>query len=148
MMKKFLLVLAFAILTPALYGQDIPGEIRERIQDSRISLDYSCTIKGKVPVKSSGTILVQRECYCVKTSALEIFCNGSTRWVVDRESKEVYVEAAEGTGEFIKKADSYLKNIEDLNIRNVSYSPIDKDLSAFVFDCTSLPDNWVVTDLR
>ena len=75
---------------------------------------------------------------------MEIYNDGTTRWAVDRESKEVYVEEAEGLEELI----AWQESLTDLKITEVKYLPLLEDLSEFRFDTAALDASWVVTDLR
>ena len=75
---------------------------------------------------------------------MEIYCDGKTRWTVDPESKEVYIETAEGIEELALWQD----NMKELSLTDVRYLPLSDDLSPFTFDTAALDASWVVTDLR
>lgn len=124
--------------------QPQPAELAARLQTDRISLRYSCTLTQDTPVKLSGTLLIQGECYRAIGNGVEIYCDGEDRWTVDPASKEVYIEAAGGLDELLAWKDS----ITELSLTEVKYLPLSDDLSAFRFDTASLDDAWVVTDLR
>lgn len=143
-MKKLILSIVFLTSVLVSYGQDMLGEITAHWSTDRILLDYSCTVKGEVPVKFKGTILLQDDCYCMKGNGLEIYCNGGTRWTLDREAKEAYIEPANGMEEIMQ----YYESITDLEISNVKYTSKSEDLSAFTFSTSALDSSWIVTDLR
>lgn len=143
-MKKLILSIVFLTSVLVSYGQDRLGEITVHWSTDRILLDYSCTVKGEVPVKFKGTILLQDDCYCMKGNGLEIYCNGGTRWTLDREAKEAYIEPANGMEEIMQ----YYESITDLEISNVKYTSKSEDLSAFTFSTSALDSSWIVTDLR
>ncbi len=128
------------------YCQNTAEEVLSRIQDNRISLDYSCTVKADVSLSSKGNLTVQQNCYRLISQDIEIYCDGSTRWYVDRSSREVYVEKSEGTPEYLNP--DYVSAIESLKLKNVVYLPLDDDISIFTFDCSSLGKDWIITDLR
>lgn len=50
---------------------------------------------GKTKLTGSGTVEMQDDCYRVEGNGLEIFCDGSSKWTVDRESKEVVIESSD-----------------------------------------------------
>ena len=119
-------------------------ELAAHLQTDRISLRYACTLTQDTPVKLSGSLLVQGECYRAVGNGMEIYCDGATRWTVDPDSKEVYIETAGGLEELLEWKDS----ITELSLTEVKYLPLSDDLSAFCFDTAALSADWVVTDLR
>lgn len=146
-MKRFLIFLATMLTASVLNGQEV-GQILERLDNSRISLDYSCTVKGQTPFENSGSLTVQQNCYRLSTPGFGIYCDGRTRWTVDTQAREVMIDLSEGTREFLNDVDGYLSQVENLKIRNVKYSPLDADTGIFTFDCSGLGKDWIVTDLR
>lgn len=143
-MKRLLIGILLLSAVLAASGQDRLGEIASRISTNRILVDYSCTVSGEVPVKLKGTVLLQDDCYCMKGNGLEIYCNGGTRWTLDREAKEAYIEPANGLEEIMQ----YYESITDLVISNARYMPKSEDLGAFTFSTSDLDSSWIVTDLR
>ena len=142
---KWISLLAGLLLTIAAGAQTRQlSEVAAHLQTDRISLRYACTVTQDTPVKLSGVLLVQGECYRAVGNGLEIYCDGATRWTVDPASKEVYVETAEGLEELLSWRDS----LTELTLSEVEYLPLSDDLSAFRFDTASLDSSWVVTDLR
>ena len=142
---KWISLLAGLLLTIAAGAQTRElSEVAAHLQTDRISLRYACTVTQDTPVKLSGVLLIQGECYRAKGNGLEIYCDGATRWTVDPASKEVYVETAEGLEELLSWRDS----LTELTLSEVEYLPLSDDLSAFRFDTASLDSSWVVTDLR
>ena len=75
---------------------------------------------------------------------LKIYCNGPTRWTVDEEEMEVYIENSDGIREVLQYRDS----LTDFSISELRYLDWSEDLSAFVFDTAKLSPDWIVTDLR
>lgn len=120
-------------------------EILDRRFDARISLAYNCSISTNgTLVLLSGSLVLQGDCYHAKGNGLEIYSDGHTRWTVDRESKEVYIESSAGTTEVFRYEDS----VKELSLTDIRYSPANVDTSEFFFDTDSLGDEWIVTDLR
>ena len=142
---KWISLLAGLLLTFAAGAQTRElQEVAAHLQTDRISLRDACTFTQDTPVKLSGALLVQGECYRAIGNGMEIYCDGTTRWTVDPASKEVYIETATGLEELLAWRDS----ITELSLTDVKYLPLSDDLSAFRFDTASLDPDWVVTDLR
>lgn len=143
-MKRLLVSLLLSLCILPSHAQQLPSEITSHWSTDRISLDYSCTLQGDVPVELKGTLLLQDNCFFVKGNGVEIYCDGETRWTLDREAEEVYIEKADSLEEILK----YYGSISKLNISNVRYGQKSEDLSAFRFSASALGSSWVVTDLR
>jgi len=143
-MKKWIVILIALLPLTAAAQQHTLEAVAAHLDTERISLRYAFTIAQPAPVKLSGALLVQGDCYQAKGNGVEIYCDGTTRWTVDPESKEVYIETAGGIAEFALWQD----DLEDLSLTDVRYLPLSDDLSPFIFDTASLDSGWVVTDLR
>ena len=143
-MKKFIQLLLPLLLSLPAAAQPQLDQIAAHLQTDRISLHYACTYTEDTPVKLSGTLLIQGDCYRAVGNGMEIYCDGATRWSVDPESKEVYIEPAEGLAELLE----YRNALTELKITELKYLPLSDDLSPFRFDTAALGPDWVVTDLR
>ncbi len=149
-MKRSAPILLLCIFLPMLcVAQSLPekqmAQIARRLSDGqRVSLSYSCTVDGPAPMQLSGRLLLQGECYRAEGNGLEICCNGSTRWTVDREDKEVYIESSGGIREVLQ----YKESLKTLALNDLQYLPGSDDLSPFSFDVSALDSSWVITDLR
>lgn len=138
------ITLLLVLLPFAAAAQPQLAEIAAHLQSERVSLHYDCTYTEDTPVKLSGDLVIQGECYLAKGNGVEIYSDGATRWTVDPASKEVYVEPADGLTELV----AYRDSLSELKITELRYLPLLDDLSAFRFDTASLDSSWVVTDLR
>ncbi len=143
-MKKFIQLLLPLLLSLPAAAQPQLDQIAAHLQTDRISLHYACTYTEDTPVKLSGTLLIQGDCYRAVGNGMEIYCDGATRWSVDPASKEVYIEPAEGLSELLE----YRNALTELKITELKYLPLSDDLSPFRFDTAALGPDWVVTDLR
>lgn len=119
-------------------------ELLGRLDSQRARIGYSCTIDNGTPVRLLGIILLQGNCYYAEGNGLKLYCNGPTRWTVDEEEKEVYIENSDGIREVLQYRDS----LTDFSISELRYLDWSEDLSAFVFDTAKLSPDWIVTDLR
>jgi len=143
-MKKFIQLLLPLLLSLPAAAQPQLDQIAAHLQTDRISLHYDCTYTEDTPVKLSGTLLIQGDCYRAVGNGMEIYCDGATRWSVDPASKEVYIEPANGLEELLE----YRNALTELKITELKYLPLSDDLSPFRFDTAPLGPDWVVTDLR
>ena len=143
-MKRWILFLLPLLLSLTAAAQPQLGEIAAHLQTDRISLHYDCTYTEDTPVKLSGVLLIQGDCYRAVGNGMEIYCDGATRWSVDPESKEVYIEPAEGLAELL----DYRNSLTELKITELKYLPLSDDFAPFRFDTAALGPDWVVTDLR
>ena len=143
-MKKWILFLLPLLLSLTAAAQPQLGEIAAHLQTDRITLRYDCTYTEDTPVRLSGILLIQGDCYRAVGNGMEIYCDGTTRWSVDPVSKEVYIEPAEGLSELLE----YRNSLSALKISDLKYLPLSDDLTPFRFDTAALGPDWVVTDLR
>jgi len=143
-MKKWILFLLPLLLSLTAAAQPQLGEIAAHLQTDRIALRYDCTYTEDTPVRLSGILLIQGDCYRAVGNGMEIYCDGTTRWSVDPVSKEVYIEPAEGLSELLE----YRNSLSALKISDLKYLPLSDDLTPFRFDTAALGPDWVVTDLR
>ena len=143
-MKKWILILIALLPLTAAAQKYTLDAVAAHLRTDRISLNYSFTIAEPAPVQLSGALLAQGECYRAIGNGMEIYCDGTTRWTVDPESKEVYIETAESIEELALWQD----NMKELSLTDVRYLPLSDDLSLFSFDTAALDASWVVTDLR
>jgi outer membrane lipoprotein-sorting protein len=144
-MKRVFIAMLLLLAAQCAFSQSAQIKaIMEKRNTNRVSLDYSCTFTRQAPLKLDGTLLIQGDCYLAKGNGMEIYCNGKTRWTVDPESREVYIENAGGIAELMKYKDS----MTGLSVSNVKYSPLSEDIDTFTFNTRKLDSSWVVTDLR
>lgn len=140
------------LLLSILLSAAIPEELTALMEESRngrVELTYSCLVPvGEAPVRSEGTLLVESNCYLLKANGLEIYCDGRSRWSVDPEAKEVYIEEAPGVLEFVDDTERYFSQLKDFRLLSSSTSGPVGNADEFRFDDASLPPDWVVTDLR
>ena len=153
-MKKLILSLA-CLLAFLLQG---------RAQDwtkQCVSFDFSYQVEGSLPLSGDGHARLQGNCFCVKAGLVEYWCNGETQWVIDKEAREVYIQAAEDYTSFLKSLDvktsggkvtgATVTLDEDtklvLDVRNLTNAAL-VDAAEFAFDTSSLTKDYVITDLR
>lgn len=117
------------------------------VQTNRVSASVECkafVAESSTPVTIKADILAQGDCYYADSFGYRIYCNGTTRWTVDSENKEVYIEKAGG----IMELADFIHMVEDLQIKKLQQSALSEDLSAFIFITEGLGKEWIITDLR
>lgn len=149
MRKPIVTLLTLTMLSLiALYAQIMPTrqieEILAKLDSSRVSLRYDCTLQQPAGLRLNGTLILQGNCYRASGNGMEIYCDGKTRWTVDPEEKEVYIETSGGTKEILNGENT----LKSLSINDIKYIPLSNDLRDFRFDTSGLGSDWVVTDLR
>lgn len=124
------------------------------------SFGFIATVKGDYPFNGSGTAVVQDTRYYVRTGGFEIFCDGNTRWMVDTAAEEVTVETAENWTEMVasydlrydgNKISGALIKLADGSEVSVAVSDFTETIptsTKFSLDVSTLPDSYIVTDLR
>ncbi len=76
-----------------------------KVSASLVSFDYSFTMPTKkARMTGSGSVKVQGTSFFVDGNGLEIWCDGRTRWTIDRLSEEALVESVDDS------FDSYATN--------------------------------------
>ena len=76
-----------------------------KVSASLVSFDYSFTMPSKkAKMTGNGSVKVQGTSFIVDGNGLEIWCDGVTRWTIDRISEEALVESVD------ESYDSYATN--------------------------------------
>ena len=76
-----------------------------KVSSSLVTFDYSFTMPTqKSKMTGSGSVKVQGDSFFVDGSGLEVWCDGATRWTIDRISEEALVESVDDS------YDSYATN--------------------------------------
>ena len=169
-MKRFLMALLFVAASLQLAAQEDAEYLKALVSGNRLTFKYSLGVKGKAPVVMSGKAVIDGDCYSARGGQIELYCDGKTKWTVDKESKEVYVEPSEGTRDFLADPAAWIDKVSDLKVvdntasgyyhddfqnadisfrfSSLTTSPLTGSTKGFVFDTSSLGPEWVVTDLR
>lgn len=169
MMKKFVSILLAALSLPAM-AQEGADYVKALVENNRVSFSYTLSPKGHKKVKMEGKAVIDGDCYRLHGNELEILCNGETKWTIDTAAKEVYIEAAESTRDFIANMPGWISNVKDLKVSgttvsgtyedasqdqamsfkfsSISSSPLSGSTEGFSYDTAPLGGDWVITDLR
>jgi len=141
-MRSFLvtLFLAFSVASASAQSIDV---LAARLASCRIELSFDCMVGTDMPVHFTGSLSAQGNCYHLRANGMDIWCDGSTRWSMDTEAKELYVETSNGVEEVL----AYRNAISEISFSNVVITENPDEVSYF-FDVSKLDNSWVVTDLR
>lgn len=146
-----------------------PEALLEKCRENCVSLDYSFSVRGDLPVTGSGNALIQGESFRTSGNGMSVYCDGKTRWTVDENAKEVYIEnvaPGEDAGnvirgylvdivdyscgkDWIKGCVKRENHVIDVSLTGISISEADGDRDRFRLDTGKLdPAVWIINDLR
>lgn len=97
-MKRIVSILLL-LLAVSIYGIDAQNVLKsfsDKAASSRVSFSYNYAAKGKLPLKGKGNAVVQGESFILKGDGLEVWCDGKSRWTMDKVAKEAVAEAVDG----------------------------------------------------
>lgn len=110
-MKKTAIILAAAALAlfsiPSGAKSKTLGSFIDKVSSSLVTFDYSFTMqttKSKTKMTGSGIVKVQGNAFFMEGNGMEVWCDGSTRWTIDRFAEEALVESVS------ESYDSYATN--------------------------------------
>ena len=109
MKKTVLITIAAALLfgLPAGAKSKTLESFISKVSSSLVSFDYSFSmqsVKSKTKMTGSGSVKVLGNAFRMEGDGIEVWCDGSTRWTVDRLSEEALVESVDDS------YDSYATN--------------------------------------
>ena len=85
---------------------------------------FSYVIPGSVPLTGSGSVWMSGDCFRVETNGILVLCDGVSRWTVDEEAGEVYVESAEDIRNFLDNPSLLLRELESVRYSGGNLSGI------------------------
>lgn len=108
-MKKISRIIAVLVLVslglPAGAKSKTLSGFIDKVSSSLVTFDYSFSMQtGKSKMKGSGTVKVQDNAFFMEGNGLEVWCDGKTRWTVDRMAEEALIESVDDS------YDSYATN--------------------------------------
>ena len=169
-MKRFALIIICVSAFLGAAAQNSSQALLKKIEGKRVTFSYSLTTADKVPVKHSGTAVIEGACYRIEDNGMEMWCNGKARWTIDKQAKEVYIEAPGDESELLVSPAKLLSNVKNLVtgstsasgqytgegpgkgatfvLTSITASEPRGDIEEFTFKTSSLKAPWVITDLR
>ncbi len=176
MRKLFTLISVFLSASMAYAQGGIP--LLDKAAGERVSFHYTYSLSQKGAdffSVTDGDVVVEGNCYILEGLGLEVRSDGETRWTTDRDAKELLIENVEGEDLFTNPAlflssyknymDKIVVNSEGENsldvtlilddetkarfvLSNVDFEDAMQGKSGFTMDVKSLPQDFVITDLR
>ena len=92
----------FAFVAPADAKSRTLSDFIGKVSSSLVRFDFSFTMtspRSKAKMTGSGDVRVQDNAFVMNGNGLEVWCDGSTRWTVDRLAAEALVEKVEDSAE-------------------------------------------------
>lgn len=113
------IAILLSFLLTAFFQPSLVDSLRQKAAYECVKVDYEfeSTVSG-VRAVGNGTVEIQGNSYHMSGNGIEIYCDGSSTWLVDEVSREVVIEAADS------KDAGYLANplMLLLNIENTASS--------------------------
>ena len=109
-MKKTIIITALALVVFGLPSRAMSKTLKDfvdKVSSSLVSFEYSFSFQNpryKSKMTGSGDVKVLDNAFVMNGNGLEVWCDGSTRWTVDRMAEEALVEYVDDS------ADSYATN--------------------------------------
>ena len=175
-MKKLTLILLLVL--PALSARAQEGiPLLDKVQGQRVQFHYTYSLSQNGEAFRSitdGNVTVEDNAYMLEGLGLRVLSDGTTRWTLDAEAGEVLVETVVKEDLYTNPAlfiASYRDHLSQLKVneagagfldvtltldeqnqarfvlKDITYSP-QQGKSDFSLDEKSLPDTYVITDLR
>lgn len=123
---------------------DAIDRFAERVAQSRVTFGYSYHVKGEIPLTGKGSIELQGVCFKMNSNGVEIFSNGSTRWTIDREAAECYIENA-AAQERLTDPTSFIQSVGSAFIRTSERDSHFGDARTKAYDLTPVSRNSGIT---
>lgn len=77
-------------------SEDPVRALSESVAGSSVSFLYRYdAVKGKGHMTGAGSAILQGSAYLIDVDGLKFFCDGSTKWTVDYNTREVVIETAD-----------------------------------------------------
>ena len=175
-MKRLVIGLSAILLSLSAFAQgSIP--LLDRVPGHRVQFHYTYSLSqgGRPMTKvTDGDVTVEDNAYLLSGLGLEVRSDGVTRWSVDRAAEELLIETVAKEDLFTNPAlfiSSYKEYMDKIKVNASSSNSLDvtltldegtsarfvlKDIifgdkkgkSDFTMDVKSLPDSFIITDLR
>lgn len=114
-------VLLSAVLPSQAKSKTLDEFIR-KANSSLVTFKYSFTTVSDGPaMKGEGDVKVSGDSFIVNGNGLEIWCDGKTRWTIDRSAKEAIVEGVDEAEDGLASNPALLVTSVDEAFREVSF---------------------------
>ena len=175
-MKKYLFIAALALSCCSAFAQGrIP--LLDKVQGQRVRFHYTYSLSqngADFREVTDGQVCLEGNAYELEGLGLKVISDGSTRWSLDQEAKELVIDRVEKEDLFTNPAlfiNSYKGYMDRIRVNGSTANSLDVTLvldeetsarfvlknivfedkqgkSDFTLNVKSLPDSYVITDLR
>jgi len=174
-MKMLLTLILTLLFSLGLSAQGI--KLLDKVKDNRASFHYTYSLSrdgGEFKPVTDGEVVVEDNCYIMEGLGIKVTSNGEIRLSVDPEAREAVVEKVEKEDMFTNPAlfiGSYKNYLDKIKVNSSGKDSMDVTLtldddtkarfiltgikfspkegkSDFTVDVKSLPEDYLVTDLR
>jgi hypothetical protein len=175
-MKRIVTGLTAILLSLSAFAQGgIP--LLDRVPEHRVLFHYTYSLsQGGKPMTqiTDGDVIVEDNAYRLSGLGLEVLSDGTTRWSMDRAAEEVLIETVAKEDLFTNPAlfiSSYKSYMDKIRVNSSTSNSLDVTLildeetsarfvlknvvfepkqgkSDFTLNVKSLPDSFIITDLR
>jgi len=163
-MKKIVFSLVFMLFAVASFAQQNGATLWSELTSSgTVSAKFTLkgmNAEGRQVITESGTAYMQGESYKIESESTDIWCDGSSMWVLSKDIDELVISENE-TMPFMKAANvkkdqkgnitaTYTADDIKFQVYITSVKHLDKKFAASYFKCNvdALSDDVIVTDLR
>lgn len=168
-----LLTICLSVLMSAVQAQQpsILDSIRQKSAQECVSVSYEFeTEMSGMKAVGEGLVHIQGNSYHMEGNGIEIYCDGTSTWMIDEQAKEVFIEAAESrSAGYLANPALLLMSLEEesssyriagdqitvsipgeseLVIRILDVKPEGTKKSEAFRPPTEFDSTWIITDLR
>ena len=123
-MKRFFLLTLSVLYALCAFAQE-GGPLdafAANLASGEVYFKYSFEVKGDIPMKGNGTAALCGASYHVFGNGMDLWCDGKTRWTVDRNAREAYIEAVDpDAADYLSNPASLLGALESaFEVKSVS----------------------------
>lgn len=100
------------------------GDFIDKVSASLVTFDYSFSMQtpmSKTKMTGEGKVKVQDNCFFMEGNGLEVWCDGATRWTLDRLAEEALIESVDGSAESFATNPALLITAVDEAFEEVSF---------------------------
>ena len=129
---SFMLLLLFWNASAQESGNSILDRMCRNVAESCVTIDYTYTARvSGIDNIASGNLVTQGEKWVMKGNGVEMYCDGTSVWVIDPALKEVVIESMQdqqATDFMTNPARAFVNIHDNFNINTVNPSSDSKAL--------------------
>jgi outer membrane lipoprotein-sorting protein len=124
-MKTYSRIFLIVALSLASFAADAMSrslsEFLKTVSDSQVSFEYSFVMNREgAKITGDGSVTLQDDAFRLSGNGLEMWCDGSTSWTVDRSAEEILIQPVEDSGDDYASNPALLVTSVDKNFTELS----------------------------